>query len=141
MKRLSYETSKCLGCKSCEIACAIFHSKTQDLFGMLKEEISSLPRIKIYKSGDLNFPISCRHCKEPKCADACRPAALKFDREKGQVLLDESRCVGCWLCVKACPYGAIRPNLKTKIPIICDMCKDKETPSCVEACPTGAIIW
>lgn len=40
-----------------------------------------------------------------------------------------------------CPYGAIRPDLKTKIPARCDMCKDLDMPQCVKSCPTGAIVW
>jgi len=141
MKKLYYDISKCLGCKSCEISCAIAHSKTQNLFSMLKEEILSLPRKKVYRSKDMNFPVSCRHCEEPKCVDACMAKALEFNKEKGMVICDESRCVGCWMCVMVCPYGAIRPNLKTKIPVRCDLCKDREEPSCLKVCPTGAIIW
>ena len=68
-------------------------------------------------------------------------AAIKFDREKGMVIFDDTRCVGCWMCVMSCPYGAIRPNVKKKVPVRCDQCKDKDQPQCVKACPTGAIIW
>lgn len=141
MKVLYYDVKKCLGCKSCEIACAVAHSLTQDLFKSLKEEICSLPRKKVYKSGDKNFPVSCRHCKDPKCVDACMAAALVFDKEKGLVLHNEEKCVGCWMCVMVCPYSAIRPSIKKKIPVRCDKCKDKDEPACVKACPTGAIIW
>jgi len=151
MKNLYYDVKKCLGCKSCEIACAVAHSVTNELFKAIKEEILSLPRKKIISSKNKNYPVSCRHCKDPKCVDACMAAALVYDKEKGMVLHDESRCVGCWMCVMVCPYGAIRPNIKTEIPIRCDKCKprtidmvrgkDKDEPSCVKACPTGAIIW
>jgi len=141
MKQLYYDVKKCLGCKSCEIACAIAHSLTQELFKALKEEKLSLPRKKVFACGGKNYPVSCRHCKDPKCVDACMAAALIYDKEKGMVIHDESRCVGCWMCVMACPYAAVRPNIKTKIPIRCDKCKDKDEPVCVAACPTGAIIW
>lgn len=73
--------------------------------------------------------------------DACMAAALRYDEKTGTVVHDEERCVGCWMCVMACPYGAVRPNLKTKIPLRCDKCKDKDEPSCIKACPTGAVIW
>jgi len=141
VKQLYYDIKKCLGCKSCEIACAVAHSISNELFKAIKDEILSLPRKKIIYSKDKNYPVSCRHCKDPKCVDACMAAALVYDKEKGMVLHDESRCVGCWMCVMVCPYGAIRPNIKTRIPIRCDKCKDKDEPSCVKACPTGAIIW
>jgi len=141
MKQLYYEIKKCLGCKSCEIACAVAHSLTQELFKAIKEEALSLPRQRVLTVKGKNYPVSCRHCKEPKCVDACMAAALIYDPQKGMVLHDDSRCVGCWMCVMVCAYGAIRPNLKSKIPLRCDKCKDKDQPSCVRACPTGAVIW
>ena len=68
-------------------------------------------------------------------------AALSYDKTTGLVLHDEERCVGCWMCVMVCHYGAIRPNIKSKIPIRCDKCKDEDEPACIKACPTGAIIY
>ncbi len=141
MKNLYYEVKKCLGCRSCEITCAVAHSATQDLFKAIREEVLSLPRKKVSASAGKNYPVSCRHCQSPICVDACMAAALAYDKEKGMVLHDESRCVGCWMCVMVCPYAAIRPNIKSKLPVRCDKCKDKDEPSCVKACPTGAIIW
>jgi anaerobic carbon-monoxide dehydrogenase iron sulfur subunit len=141
MKQLYYDVKKCLGCKSCEVACALAHSVTGDLFKIFKEEKLSMPRKKVISSKGKNYPVSCRHCKDPKCVDACMAAALVYDKEKGMVAHDESRCVGCWMCVMVCPYGAIRPNIAVKMPIRCDKCKDKDEPACVKACPTGAIIW
>lgn len=123
------------------MACALAHSLTGDLFKVLGEEILSLPRKQVFSAKDKNYPVSCRHCKDPKCVDACMAAALYLDKEKGMVEHDEKRCVGCWMCVMVCPYSAIRPNIKTKIPVRCDKCKDKDEPACVKACPTGAIIW
>ena len=141
MKKLYYDIKKCLGCKSCEIVCAVAHSQSKDLFKALKEEVLSLPRKKVYRAGDKNFPVSCRHCQEHPCVDACMANALAYDKQKGMVLHDETRCVGCWMCVMVCLYGAIRPNLKSKIPIRCDKCKDEDEPVCLKSCPTGAILW
>ncbi|MCM8800486.1 MAG: 4Fe-4S dicluster domain-containing protein [Candidatus Omnitrophica bacterium] len=141
MKQLYYEVKKCLGCKSCEFACALTHSLTGELFKEINKEDPSLPRKKVLFSKGNNYPVSCRHCREPKCVDACMAGALTYDKEKGMVLHDESSCVGCWMCVMVCPYGAIRPNIKTKLPLRCDKCKDKDEPACVSACPTGAVIW
>ncbi|MFC1658235.1 4Fe-4S dicluster domain-containing protein [Candidatus Omnitrophota bacterium] len=141
MKKIFYDIKKCLGCKSCEIACAVAHSGSKELLKALKEEVLSLPRKKVYTSGDKNFPNSCRHCKEHPCVDACMAMALVYDEKSGMVLHDEKRCVGCWMCVMVCPYGSIRPNPKSKKPIRCDKCKDLDEPACVKACPTGAIIW
>ena len=141
MKKLYYDIKKCLGCRSCEIACAVAHSQSKSLFTAIKEEILSLPRKKVYMSAeDKNIPVSCRHCQEHPCVDACMGSALVYDTESSMVIYDESRCVGCWMCVMVCPYGAIWPNAKRKVPIRCDKCKDQDEPACFAACPTGAII-
>ena len=141
MKSLYYNVKKCTGCRSCEIACAVAHSESNELFAALREEVLSLPRVKVSGCAGNNYPVSCRHCREPKCVDACMAAALSLDKKKGIVEHNEKRCVGCWMCVMVCPYSAIKPNFKTKMPVRCDKCKDKQEPACVKACPTGAIIW
>lgn len=141
MKQLYYEVKKCLGCKSCEIACAVAHSQAKDLFLCIREQVQSLPRKKVLGAKDKNYPVSCRHCREPKCVDACMASALSYDPVTGMVNHDETRCVGCWMCVMVCPYAAIRPNIKAKVPLRCDKCKDRDEPACVKACPTAAIIW
>jgi len=139
MKKLYYRIEKCLGCRSCEIACAIAHTKGENILEAIRERI--LPRKKVYYLEEKNFPLSCLHCKEHPCVYACMAGALTYDEETKMVLYDESKCVGCWMCVMVCPYGAIRPDLKKKIPLRCDKCKDKDMPQCFKACPTGAIIW
>lgn len=141
MKKIYYDVRKCLGCRACEIACAIAHSEDRDLLAAIKAGKLSLPRKKVYFAKGKNYPVSCRHCKEPKCVDACMAAALVFDAKNGIVVHDDTRCVGCWMCVMACPYGAVRPDLKGKLPVRCDMCPDEDEPACIKACPTKAIIW
>lgn len=141
MKQLYYKVDKCLGCKSCEIACSVAHSEGKGLLKAIREAIPSLPRKKVFKARGKNYPVSCRNCKDAKCVDACMAAAIIFDKATGVLNHDKNRCVGCWMCVMACPYGAIRPNIAAKIPVRCDKCKDKDEPACVDACPTQAIIW
>ncbi len=99
-----------------------------------------MPRKKVFSASGGNYPVSCRHCEDAKCVSACMAGALSRDEKQGMVIHDESRCVGCWMCVMACPYGAIRPNVKAKKPVRCDKCADKDEPACVKACPTRAII-
>ena len=143
MKKLYYDIKKCLGCKSCEVACAVAHSQSKDLLKALKEEAISLPRKKVYKSGDKNFPVSCRHCEDHPCVDACMAYALVYDKHTGLVVHDETRCVGCWMCVMVCPYGVIRSLPDERKAIKCDrICfDDTEKPACVRACPTGALTY
>ncbi len=141
MKQLYYDVEKCLGCRSCEIACAVAHSESKRLFQAVSEEVKSLPRKQVIFLKNSNYPVSCRNCKEPKCVAACMAVALNYNQTKGIVEHDQARCVGCWMCVMSCPYGAIRPNINTKVPLRCDKCIDKDEPSCLKACPTEAILW
>ena len=141
MKNLYYISKKCVGCKTCELSCALAHSQSEELSAALKEIKLSLPRNAVFGARGENYPVSCRHCKDPKCVSACMARALTRDAATGTVLHDENRCVGCWMCVMVCPYGAIRPNHKIKLPLRCDRCMDLDQPACTKSCPTRAILW
>lgn len=141
MKKLKYDPKKCLACRTCELACALGHSGCADLFCAINTKDISLPRVKVYAGGQSQrFPVACRHCDEPACVAACIAGALIKDSKTGKVNYNKDKCVGCWMCVMVCPYGAIRPNAKTKKTIRCDLCEDQDSPRCVEACPVKAII-
>ena len=119
-KRLYFDVSKCLACRTCEIVCCVGHSSTKDLFKAIKEKKAPMPKIKVSAGLDKNFPISCRHCEDPKCVDACIARALIYDFEKREVIHDKDKCIGCWMCIMVCPYGAIRPDKRLKLPARCD---------------------
>lgn len=141
MKKLYFDINKCVACKTCELVCCVGHSVSKELFKALREKKAQLPRIKITSSQEKNHPMACRHCDEPKCVDACMSSALKKDPVTGMVLYDEDKCVGCWMCVMVCPYGAVRPHKKTKLTVKCDMCAEIGEPQCAKACPVKAIVW
>ncbi|MCK4245191.1 MAG: 4Fe-4S dicluster domain-containing protein [Candidatus Omnitrophica bacterium] len=142
MKRLFVDVERCLSCRSCEIACAVEHSQSKDLFSSLKEEPGPRSRTKVERDTKLQtFPLQCRHCEEPYCIDACISGAVSKDPETGLVILDEDKCVGCWMCVMVCPFGVIRPAKEKKIALRCDLCQDNEIPACVAACPTKALFF
>jgi carbon-monoxide dehydrogenase iron sulfur subunit len=50
------------------------------------------------------------------------------------------KCVGCWSCIMVCPIGAIKRNEESHQALKCDHCPDLETPACITACPTGALV-
>jgi len=92
-----------------------------------------------------NLSISCNHCDNPLCVKACPTKALFKEPEKGLVLIDADKCVGCRYCEWACPYSALQYNDDPGIMTKCDFCQDYlevgNVPSCVSSCPLRAIDY
>jgi carbon-monoxide dehydrogenase iron sulfur subunit len=132
----------CTGCKSCEIACAVEHSKSKDIYFASLETPSPIQRIRVLLKDSYSMPVRCQHCPDPPCLAACPTKAI-FQTPEGFVLINDSRCIGCGSCVDVCPVGAIQIHPELKIAIKCDFCVDRVRagllPACVEACPTGAL--
>ena len=153
MKRIYCNLDTCIGCKSCELACAIEHSKSKDLFLAIREE--PLPRRRIQVQSSLSkgtraptaaieyipYPLQCRHCDEPLCVLACMSAAIHKDEETGTVTIDEERCVGCGMCIMVCPFGALVMDRERKVALRCDHCIESDEPACVKACPTKSLFF
>ena len=141
MKKLYYEPKKCNACKTCEVVCSVGHSPSQDLASVILEGNAALPRVKVYSGeGEGNYLVACRHCKDYPCLNACIAGALEYDPEKG-LLFDAEKCVGCWMCVMVCPYGAVRSDARSAKSVRCDLCADINDPRCAKSCPTKAIIY
>lgn len=140
MKEVLVNPEKCLGCKSCELACAVEHSQSKDLVGALSERELPQKRVHVTQGKLAPLPLQCRHCAEAPCVDACMTGALQSGPE-GLVNLDIDRCVGCWMCIMTCPFGAINPHRDRKQAVKCDRCAHLEQPACVMACPTKALVF
>lgn len=144
MKELLADVERCLGCRSCELACAVAHSSSKTLAGAINEVRKPLKRIFVHRAGGKKVPISCRHCEEAPCIDACIAGAMR--RTPEGVVTNEGgagTCVGCWMCVMVCPYGVIRAEFDRRAALKCDRsCLGPDgTPACVKACPTGALSY
>jgi len=159
LKRIRIKVNRCIGCKLCEIACAKEHSTSNDLVEAARESPRPLSRIRVERGirilseeerrapfGESKmklpaksvYPLRCIHCPEPNCVDACITGGLRKDKD-GIVVHDPQKCVGCWMCIMVCPFGAIRQDVVNHIIVKCDLCPTREVPACVEACKTGAI--
>ncbi len=140
-KEIFVDTSKCTACKTCEIACAVEHSHSKNLYGAIAEK--PVPKSRVYVEWvepDGKVPILCRQCEDAPCMHACISGAISRD-DRGVVLTNSDKCIGCWTCVMVCPYGVIGRHLETQKSYRCDRCPDRETPACVSSCPTKALIF
>lgn len=140
MKRIYAKENVCIGCRLCEVHCAVEHSNSHDIIKAFKRENPKpVARLFVEEEGALSFGIQCRHCKEPLCVYSCISGAMQRNAD-GTVLADEKKCIGCWTCVLACPYGAIRRSPGAhSVAQKCDMCPGLEVPACVANCPNKAL--
>ncbi|MDQ0801317.1 4Fe-4S dicluster domain-containing protein [Arthrobacter sp. SLBN-112] len=160
------DTSLCIGCKACEVACKEWNSLPADrpleLTGESFDNTSRLSAdtwrhvafiekkipapaaggtegIKWLMSSDV-----CKHCTNAACLDVCPTGAL-FRTEHGTVVVQQDICNGCGYCVSACPYGVIDQRPDDGRAFKCTMCYDRlgvgEEPACAKACPTQSIQY
>ncbi len=142
MKRVYQKEEVCIGCRLCEVGCAVEHSKSKNAVKAFKEgNVRPESRNKVDEVGPVSVSVNCRHCDEPACVQICISGALTKDKETGIVKHDDAKCVGCWSCVMACPLGLIRKKPGENKVMKCDLCPDRDTPACVAACPNRALVY
>ena len=123
----------CMGCHSCEVACKQEHG------------LSVGPRlIRVIEKAPDFIPVYCHHCARAPCKEACPTEAISRN-DKGIVLIDKDKCIGCKECIEACPFGAMQFDDEQEVAEKCDLCQDRignnEQPACVNACATRCIFW
>jgi carbon-monoxide dehydrogenase iron sulfur subunit len=142
-KIIEVNIEKCMGCHSCEFACAIAHSTSKDMSEVVRDGEKPGNRISVESYGRKAVPLNCKHCEEPSCVLACPTGAVHRNSEGAPVLFDRDRCIGCRMCVAACPFGVITMAPDGKGVLKCDLCIDRlakgQEPACVTACPTHAL--
>ena len=149
MQTVFIHPEKCVGCRHCEVACALEHSRHQDVLSYVMGEKDSHPRLRVKTGVDfIPFPNRCRHCFPAPCEQACPSGAIFRDQKTGAVLLDTNRCISCWMCVMLCPFcsmviGDTAKASGKQSALKCDACVNRlqknEQPACVLACKTGAL--
>ncbi len=141
MKEVFVRLDRCLGCKSCEMACAVEHSASKSLMAAVSEKPGPVRRIYVEMAEGQKVPLVCRHCEEAPCVAVCRTGAMHQDSITGIVDRNEVNCVGCWMCAMVCPYGVIGQHTEVRVAVKCDRCKNLEVPVCFAACLTGTLIF
>jgi DMSO reductase iron-sulfur subunit len=138
--RFHFNMTKCVGCRSCEIACNEQNGNPADIRWRRIGEIEGgeyPDTLRYYLS------MGCNHCLDADCVRGCPVEAYTKDPVTGIVLHSADACIGCQYCVWNCPYSVPQFNAARGVVGKCDMCHGRLTdglePACVNACPEAAI--
>jgi formate dehydrogenase iron-sulfur subunit len=151
------DTSVCIGCKACEVACKQWNGvpsgERLDLLGMSHDNTGGLGAnswrhvafVEQQADAGVRWLMAsdvCKHCTHAGCLDVCPTGAL-FRTEFGTVVVQQDICNGCGYCVSACPYGVIERRAGDGRAQKCTLCYDRLRggfePACAKACPTDSI--
>lgn len=167
-KRLAMviDTRRCMACNSCTVACKIENNLPNNTWWNrvmtvggenLDSPEGTYPSLKM-----MNVTVACQHCDNPACVKVCPVGATYQDPETGVVRQDYDKCIGCRMCMAACPYTGVRsfnweepqyhldfavgdadvsPHQKHTVEK-CTFCWHRLAkgvqPACVEVCPARA---
>lgn len=137
--RFHFNASACVGCHCCEATCNEQNANTPDVKWRRVGEMQGgeFPNFKQFFNS-----MSCNHCIEPACLIGC-PTNSYIKLDNGIVFHNDDSCIGCQYCTWNCPYQVPVFDKAKGIVTKCHMCHEKlsagQTPSCVQACPAGAI--
>ncbi len=151
------DTTLCIGCKACEVACKQWNQLPDDGFvltGMSYDNTASLGAAtwrhvafaeRTDGSGRVAWKMLsevCKHCERAGCLEACPTGAI-LRTEHGSVYVQPDICNGCGYCVPACPFGVIAKREDDGRAFKCTLCYDRlqggMEPACAKACPTDSI--
>jgi formate dehydrogenase iron-sulfur subunit len=160
------DTTLCIGCKACEVACKEWNHVPEDGLSFLGTSYDNTGELSANtwrhvafieqtkpvqlesddaSGGDVRWLMSsdvCKHCTHAACLDVCPTGAL-FRTEFDTVVVQQDVCNGCGYCVPACPFGVIDKREEDGRVWKCTLCYDRVgvglEPACAKACPTQSI--
>ncbi|MFB9443690.1 4Fe-4S dicluster domain-containing protein [Dactylosporangium vinaceum] len=155
------DTSVCIGCKACEVACKEWNAVPADGLDLLGQSFDNTGQLDANSwrhvafieqpapddSGDMRWLMMsdvCKHCTHAACLDVC-PTGSLMRTEFDTVIVQADICNGCGYCVTACPYGVIDRREDDGRAWKCTLCYDRIgdglQPACATACPTESIQY
>ena len=161
---IAINKTRCIGCQTCAHACKMQNNVPSGMRWnrVLTEgcdvEDGALGEFPNLSRGYL--PVAGQHCENPACLRVC-PTGATYKDDKGRVEVDYEKCIGCRMCMAACPYNARVFNWNDPkrepdfnygdkdVPVRgkgvvekCTLCKERtdrgEEPMCVKCCPVKA---
>ena len=152
------DTTLCIGCKACEVACKEWNKLPSDGYEFTGESYDNTKELsgnswrhvafveQLDKGRDTSRWLMesdvCKHCTHAGCLDVCPTGAI-IRTEFGTVVIQDDICNGCGYCVIACPFGVIGEKQEDHTMGKCTLCYDRlkvdEQPACAKACPTESI--
>jgi formate dehydrogenase iron-sulfur subunit len=158
------DTSICIGCKACEVACKEWNGLQANEPAFLADSFDNTGRLDARNwrhvkfiepdthltdltttgngSAWLMMSDVCKHCQHASCAEVCPTNAI-IRTEFDTVFIQQDVCNGCRNCISACPYGVIGFDEQKGTARKCTLCYDRlqngMTPACAKACPTQSI--
>ena len=152
------DTSVCIGCKACEVACKNWngisadipelsgqsYDNTRHLNGENWRHVQFIEQFNDDRSKGRWLLMSdvCKHCVHAGCLEVCPTGAI-IRTEYDTVVIQADTCNGCRDCIAACPFGVIEINPASNTAMKCTLCYDRMQsglpPACAQACPTYSI--
>ena len=130
-KYIDVNLEKCTACRLCEFACSTHN------FGEINPARSRI-KVTIVSKDFFYYPNVCQQCGKAPCMEACpQEGALVRNETSGAVEVVATECIGCRMCVRACPFGAMGFDKMSKLADKCDLCGGD--PQCVQHCFYGTI--
>jgi formate dehydrogenase iron-sulfur subunit len=150
------DTTLCIGCKACEVACKQWNQLPSDGFDFTGHSYDNTRHLgsttwrhvafkeQIGETGARWLMMSdvCKHCEDAPCEQVCPTGSIIYN-EFGDVYVQADICNGCGYCISACPFGVLGRNTEDGHAHKCTLCYDRQkedmTPACAKACPTASI--
>lgn len=108
----------CIACSSCAMACKIENNLPDDVWWnrilTVGGDAPDTPAGTYPAPGEAstlsmqNIAMACQHCDNPACTRVCPVQATYIDEATGVVRQDYDKCIGCRMCMSACPYTGVR---------------------------------